>query len=105
MPQWKMPSFRGLLPAKEEKVRIKKKKDSLLDDLTQTASGSWERTKKAFNPQKLNPIRLFPASNKTPARPPKSDQPGFFGSLFGAQPEPQHTTTVNDFLGQAKPKG
>jgi hypothetical protein len=38
MPQWKMPKFSGILPAKEETMRIKKKKDGLFDDVSQTAS-------------------------------------------------------------------
>ena len=58
MPQWKMPNFREMLPAPEEKARIKKKKDGLFDEVTQTASRSWNRTKEVLNPQKLNPANF-----------------------------------------------
>ncbi len=105
MPKWQMPKFSGILPAKEEKVRIKKKKDSLFDEVKQTASKSWQRTKEVFNPQKLNPTRFLPASAKMPSSKPPKDEPGFFGSLFAPPPAPQNPRTVTDFLGQEKPKG
>ncbi len=101
----KMPKFSGILPAKQDQTRIKKKKDGLMEDVTQTASSSWKRTKEVFSPQNLNPIKFFPASAKTPS-PAKADEgPGFFGSLFAPRPQPQRPSTVNGFLGQEKPRG
>ena len=104
MPQWKMPNFRAMLPGQDEKARIKKKKDSLLDEVTKTASNSWSRTKAALNPQKLNPVNFFPASARTPApsRQPES-KPGFFRSLFAPPPPDNDPATVTDFLRQPRP--
>ena len=106
MPQWKMPTFSGILPKKEETMRIKKKKDGLFDEVSKTASSSWQRTKQAFSPKNLNPVRFLPASAKTPspAAEKKSD-PGFFQSIFGPRPQTESPQTVTDFLGQPKPKG
>ena len=104
-PQWKMPSFRAMLPGNDEKARIRKKKDGLFDEVTKTASNSWNKTKQALNPQKLNPIRFMPASARTPApqRQPES-KPGFFRSLFTPAPPPREdNTTVTDFLRQSRP--
>jgi hypothetical protein len=101
----KMPDFRGMLPAKEDQTRIRKKKNSLVDDVSKTASQSWQRTKQTLSPKNLNPIRFMPASTKS-ARPAKpADSPGFFGSMFSSPREPSRPTTVTDFLGQEKPKG
>ncbi len=103
MPQWKMPNFKRLMPAKDETVRIRKKKDSLFDEVAKTTSSSWKRTKQVFNPQKMNPARFFQASAKTKSRAPKRNKPGFFGSMFGSSPKPQSSGTVSDFLAQPKP--
>lgn len=103
MPQFfKMPKFSGILPAREEKARIRKKKDSLVDEVSKTASRSWAKTKETLNPKNLNPIRFMPASAKKPSNQ-KPKEPGFFGSLFAPDPQPQRPGTVNDFLGQKKP--
>lgn len=105
MPEWKMPNFRQILPAQDEKARIKKKKDGLLEEVTQTASKSWNRTKEVLSPQKLNPVNFFSAS----ARMPSSDrtekaEPGFFRSLFTpAAPPADNNSTVTDFLRQSRP--
>lgn len=104
MPQFlKMPKFSGIFPAKEEKARIRKKKDSFVDEVSQTASRSWQRTKETLSPKNLNPIRFMPASAKKPSK--SNDEPGFFGSLFAPPTQPKNAETVNDFLGQAKPRG
>ena len=105
MPQWKMPNFRGMLPAQEEKARIKKKKDGLLSEVTQTASNSWSRTKDALNPQKLNPANFFTASARTPSTSEKEEtKPNFFSSLFTPAEEPADSNaTVTDFLRQSRP--
>lgn len=104
-PFLKMPKFSGILPAKQDRMRITKKKDSLVDDVTQTASQSWQRTKQALSPQNLNPVKFFPASAKSESSSKPDDQPGFFRSLFAPPPPPQRPNTVTDFLGQAKPRG
>ena len=101
----KMPKFSGIMPAKQDQMRIKKKKDGLVADVSQTASRSWQRTKESLSPQNLNPIKFFPASARTPSKPKTDNEPGFFGSLFAPRPQPQNPSTVNDFLGQAKPRG
>lgn len=101
---WKMPNFKSLLPGKEEKTRIKQKKDGLLSEVTQTASSSWTKTKQVFNPQKLNPINYFPASARTPSSNQPEPQPGFFRSMFFPPSEPvKENETVTDFLRQSRP--
>lgn len=107
MPEWKMPNFRKLLPEKEEKARIVKKKDGLFDEVTKSTSNSWRKTKEALNPKKLNPIRFFPASARTPV-PSRQEvskpKPGFFRSLFSPAPTPENDNdTVTDFLRQSRP--
>lgn len=104
MPQWKMPNFRELLPGSDEKARIKTKKNGLLDEVGKTASKSWNKTKRAFDPEKFKPKRVFPASARTPAKKPRDDKPGFFRSLLAPQP-PQKggSSTVTDFLRQPRP--
>lgn len=101
----KMPKFSGIMPAKQDQMRIKKKKDGLVADVSQTASRSWQRTKETLSPQNLNPIKFFPASARTPSKPKADSGPGFFGSLFAPRPQPESPNTVNGFLGQAKPRG
>ena len=98
---WKMPDFRQLLPGNDEKARIKKKKEGLMDEVTKTASNSWSKTKQA-----LNPVKFLPASSRTPspASRQQAEQPGFFRSLFGAgKPAAQEKPTVTDFLRQERP--
>ena len=106
MPKFfKMPKFSGILPTKQEKTTIRKKKDGLVSEVTQTASRSWARTKETLSPKNLNPIRFMPASSRKPAAAPKTKEPGFFGSLFSPEPPPRRNDTVTDFLGQDKPRG
>ena len=100
---WTMPNFRSILPGQEEKARIKKKKDGLFTEVSGTAANSWAKTKEIFNPQKLNPARMFPASARTPSSREDSKEPGFFQSLFSPQPPEREVTTVNDFLKQSRP--
>ncbi len=102
MPQWKMPDFKSLLPGQQEKTRIKKKKDGLFTELNETASNSWAKTKEMFNPQKLSPARMFPASARTP-RQSEPAKPGFFKSLFTPEPPEKEVETVTDFLRQSRP--
>jgi len=101
----KMPSFRGLLPKAEEKKKIKKKKDGLVDEVSKTASRSWSRTKRALNPRKLNPANFFTASSRSPSKPASgSKEPGFFRSLFAPYPPVATNKTTNGFLSQPRPK-
>ncbi|NND96928.1 MAG: hypothetical protein HKN47_06320 [Pirellulaceae bacterium] len=105
---WKMPSFRSLLPGQSEKDRIVTKKDSLVTEVKNTAQRSWTRTKTTLNPMKLIPVGFrTPSADSAPAPTTESSGPGFFGSLFGGKSEPaaevQPETTVNDFLRQTKP--
>ena len=97
----RMPSFKTMLPGQEEKRRIVKKKDGLVDEVSKTASNSWDRTKDAFNPMKLASWRPF-SGDETAARPAEPKSPGFFSSLFQAPPPQEQPTTVTDFLGQNK---
>jgi hypothetical protein len=103
MPQWKMPDFRQLLPGNDEKTRIKKKKDGLVDEVTKTASNSWQKTKQAT--AKLNPVNFLPASSRTPSSSTSrnEEKPGFFRSLFTPPPPEPNDTTVTDFLRQSRP--
>jgi hypothetical protein len=96
---WKMPNFRSMLPQTEEKARIKKKRESLVDEVGKTASSSWTRTTEA-----LNPARFFTTSAKTPATPnPTAKKPGFFQSLFAPAVPPDENATVSGFLKQSRP--
>jgi hypothetical protein len=101
---WKMPSFQGLMPQTQEKAKIKKKKDGLVDEVGKTASSSWNRTKEAFNPQKLNPANFFTASAKSPAdTTPAPKKPGFFQSLFSPSVPQDENATMSGFLNQDRP--
>ena len=102
---WKMPkvpTFQQVMPSKEDKTRITKKKNNLMTDMKQTASKSWNKTKDVLNPKRLLPTNLFAA--KPEATQPQRDvkQVGFFESLLRPQP-PQKTDSVNDFLKQKRP--
>lgn len=104
MPEWKMPSLKGLLPNQEEKARITKKKDGLFSEVGKTVSNRWAKTKETFSPDKLNPVNFFQASARTNVTPAKKE-PGFFSSLFSpGQEDVKSDTTVSDFLGQSRPK-
>jgi hypothetical protein len=106
MPQWRMPNFRSILPGQEEKAVIKKNKDGFVDGVQKSAQKSWTRTKEVLDPQKLNPTRFFPgatAGNKTPSKPSEPEKPGFFGSLFGLEPEAEKPKTPNEFLDGKRP--
>ena len=103
MPQWKMPDFKSIMPGQAEKTRIKKKKDGLFSEVKSTASNSWTKTKEVFDPQKLNPARMFPASTRTPSKTTEPAKPGFFRSLFAPKPEEKEVSTVTDFLRQSRP--
>ena len=97
---WKLPSWRSILPQQEEQQRVVAKKDSLFTEVKTTMSNSWQRTKSVFNPAKLNPMRSIPASSRTPSATPAA-KPNFFQSLFSApEPEPQKFESVGDFLKQ-----
>lgn len=94
---WKMPAF--LVPNKDQD-RIVERKNSLVGDVKSTASQSWQRTKTALNPARLNPMNLFASAE--PERPAKKKEPGFFSSMFSpSEPEPEErVATVNEFLNQ-----
>ena len=100
----KMPNFQGLLPQAEEKARVTKKKDSLVDEVGKTASSSWDRTKEALNPQKLNPANFFTASSRTPGNAaPTEKKPGFFQSLFSPFVPADENETMSGWIGQPRP--
>src|SRR6056297_2956780 len=100
----KLPDLRTLLPGSQEKARIKKKKNSLVEEVSKTASASWQRTRQALDPQKLIPMRMFPASARTPSAQPTAKEPGFFSSLFSFGKSSQDDEmTVNGFLRQSRP--
>ncbi|TWU44987.1 hypothetical protein Q31b_01580 [Novipirellula aureliae] len=96
---WKMPSFKSMLPGQEDKTRIIKKKDGLVSDVKDTASKSWQKTKEIFDPSRLSPANLFVA--KEPATT-ETKTPGFFGSLFAPQEEAEQIATATDFLALPK---
>ena len=102
MPSFKMPTFQNLMPGTDEKARITKKKDGLFQEVGQTASNSWKKTKEVFNPQKLNPTNFFTASSRTPSST-SEKKPGFFSSLFSPAPAEKASGTVTDFLRQDRP--
>jgi hypothetical protein len=100
MPQWKKPSFKAMLPAKDEQAQLKKKKDGLFSEVGKTASNSWTRTKEV-----LSPTNFFTASARKPEPEPEEEpKPGFFHSLFNPTPEEeQEDATVTDFLSKSRP--
>lgn len=97
---WKVPEF--LVPNKDQD-RIVERKNTLVGDIKTTASSSWQRTKTALNPARLNPMNLFASSD--PAEPAKKKEPGFFSSMFSpSEPKPEdRVATVNQFLNQERP--
>jgi len=104
MPQFNRPNFRSVLPGQEDKRRIVKKKDSLFDDVSKTASNSWQKTKTVLNPMNLAPSNLF-GGGPAASRPAEPESPGFFSSIFqpASARQPSQPTTVTDFLSQQKP--
>lgn len=97
---WKMPEF--LVPNKDQE-RIVERKNTLASDIKTTASQSWQRTKTALNPARLNPMNLFATADTD--QPAKKKEPGFFSSMFSpSEPEPEErVATVNQFLNQERP--
>lgn len=104
MPKWKLPDIRNIMPGNEEKARIRKKGDGFLDEVGKTASNSWNKTKAAFRPDNFSPMRMFPASARTPAKQTAEPKRGFWKSLFAPFPEePEQTGTINQWLDQKRP--
>jgi hypothetical protein len=100
MPKLKMPTMATFLPSKQEKERVITKKDSLVDEVSNTAKQSWKRTKDT-----LNPMRLLPAGFKqtSPTKTAPKKQGGFFSSLFAPFPPDSDRSdkpSVNDWLKQ-----
>jgi len=103
-PQWKapelkMPRWRSVLPSRNDKDRIVKKKDSLFDDVAGTAQKSWAKTKEVLHPRNLNPMNLFRGDDS----PRGSRSPGFFGSLFQPQEPPDRVAGVTEYLSRPRP--
>ncbi|MEM8666407.1 MAG: hypothetical protein AAGG48_02755 [Planctomycetota bacterium] len=104
MPKWKLPDVRSLLPNNDEKARIKKKKDGFFDEVGKTASNSWNKTKAAFQPENLSPMRMFPASARTPSQTTESKR-GFWKSLLSPWPEePEPSSDINQWFNQPRPQ-
>ena len=105
---WKMPSFRlpNFLVPNNEQDRIVQRKNTLVQDIKDTGSRSWQRTKQIFNPARLNPMNLLAGPNEAQTAPADPDKPGFFSSLLSPKPaEPaERVATVNEFLGQERPR-
>ena len=104
MPKWKMPDVRSIMPGQDEKARIKKKRDGFFDEVGKTASNSWSKTKAAFSPENFSPMRMFPASARTPSKPSTETKRSFWQSLFSPFPEePESSGTINQWLDQQRP--
>ena len=90
---------------RKKKLELSRKKDGLLEEVTKTTSNSWRKTKEAS--KKLNPIRFFPASARTPVpsrQEASQPKPGFFRSLFSPAPVAKNDdSTVTDFLSNPRP--
>lgn len=99
MPKLKMPTMDTFMPTKSEKDRVITKKDGLVQEVSNTAKQSWQRTKETLNPMKLIPVGFRQNEQTTPA--PKKEG-GFFSSLFAPKPtEPvSAASSVTDFLKQ-----
>ena len=98
MPQLKMPSMSGILPTKNEKDRVIKKKNGLVEEVSNTAKQSWQRTKNTLNPMRLIPTGFKQNQQTTPA--PKKEG-GFFSNLFSPKPAAKESNqSVTDWLKQ-----
>ena len=104
MPKVQMPKFSSMLPSKQEKERVIKKKDGLVSETTQTAKNTWNRTKKALNPMQFMPAGFKSNQTKQPAPTAKKKEGGFFNGLFSPYPPEEKTAkpTVNEFLKQPR---
>ena len=100
---WTMPDFGALMPSQDQPKKTKPKKPSFFSQVSDSASGGWSKTKSFFNPKKLHPSRIFPASTRSNQVRSEPKEPGFWGSLFSSEPERQEISTVNDFLRQSRP--
>ena len=100
MPQFKMPTWDGILPTKEEKSRVITKKNSFVDEVSTTAKKSWHRTKSTLNPKRFMPAGFKQNTSTQPER----KEPGFFSRLFAPYPESPEpemdTKSVTDWLKQ-----
>lgn len=106
---WKMPDWGSILPTQDEKSRVENKKESLVDEISATASRSWTKAKEVLNPAKYNPMKMFSGPSRSPssrasAGKPQQKEKGFWGSLFAPKSSPEPITDVNDFLRQSKPR-
>ena len=105
LPKWKMPDFSRLIPGGEKKkapAREMKKRGSMLEGVSKTASNSWNKTKQVFDAEKLNPMKYLPASSKGKSKEAKS-KPGFFRSLWGTKEQQPAPATPTDFLRLDRP--
>jgi hypothetical protein len=101
LPKFQMPSFGKILPTKREKKRVITKKDSLVDEVSNTAKQSWQRTKETLNPMRLMPAGFRQNQQPAPAR--RESQGGFFQKLFSpfsGQPAEPEAKSVTDWLKQ-----
>ena len=104
MPKVPMPKFSNMLPSKQEKERVIKKKDGLVAETTQTAKNTWNRTKNALNPMQFMPAGFKSNQTKQPAPSTKKKEGGFFNGLFSPFPPEDKAAkpTVNEFLKQPR---
>ena len=98
-----MPSFKKMLPGQEEKRQIIQKKDGLVEEVSKSASNSWNKTKDALNPMKLASWRPFGGEETSPQAPAEKS-PGFFSTLFQGPVVEEQRSTANDFLKLSRPQ-
>lgn len=99
---WKMPSLQSILPGQNERDQIKKRKDGLVQEVTESAKRSWQKTKDTLNPKRLIPTNLFGAGSQPNGQ---SQGGGFLSSLLGGGNSAQErAASASDFLRQDKPR-
>lgn len=98
MPEFKMPSFKTMMPGAQEQDRIIEKKDGLMSEIGKSASNSWQRTKKS-----LNPMNVLPIGNKSNVQTMEKKEPGFFSRFFSPPAKKGDSGTMTDFLKLDRP--
>ena len=107
-PGWNLPSIGEVLPGQADREPIIRKKDSLLDEVAETAKEGWWKTKARLRPSRLHPAELFdsqrPAQEDRWAGKADDDPPGFLQSFFGGNQPPDRGVTIDEFMNQPRPR-
>lgn len=109
-PRWNLPSIGSVLPGRPDRPRIIRKKDSLFDEVAQTAKQGWWKTKATLHPRRFYPDRLFadrgePTRQRSAADSSRDGSPGLLRSIFGGDDrQPERVATMEDFMNRRRPR-